>query len=88
VGAQEHPPRWPLETSLKRRCKMENIPARNRFETEMELLREFQRSYHRFDQLIPKDTALIDWMSLMHPTMHQRDFLISPTRFTSRCISH
>jgi hypothetical protein len=55
----------PLETSLRRHCKLFPNNLKDPKKAESRLLREFRRRFHQYSVVIPKKTDSLEWLSLM-----------------------
>ncbi len=56
---------WELETSIERLCNRIHGNLTYTKELEIELLREFQRRYHFYSTNIPRESDLLQWLSIM-----------------------
>jgi len=56
---------WVIESSIERCFTRENIPEKERYSLEQELLRDFKRAYHQYAAHVPGDSAVIEWLALM-----------------------
>ena len=56
---------WVIESSIERCFARENIPEKERYGLEQELLRDFQRAYHQYAAHVPSDRAVLEWLALM-----------------------
>ena len=72
---------WPLETSLERYCKRQNVRSHDISRLERLVVREFKRAYHEFGAQSPSASAHMEWLALMqHHGAPTRilDFTYSP----------
>ena len=53
---------WVIESSIERCFARENIPEKERYGLEQELLRDFQRAYHQYAAHVPGDRAVLEFM--------------------------
>ncbi len=56
---------WPLETSLERYCKRQDVGSTDIPRLERLIVREFRRAYHEFGTQSPADLAHMEWLALM-----------------------
>jgi hypothetical protein len=56
---------WPLETSLERYCKRQNVQPSDIPRLERLIVREFRRAYHEFGKQSPAESAYMEWLALM-----------------------